>query len=125
MADAGEDEEAGAGGATCGRSIPSRTHASWTARARFAAVASSPAGSGGVSPKPGMSTACTSRSASSSGDHRLPDRARAAEPVDEEERLMLPARALPPCAHRAPGFAKSACTSPIRRSRKPASEELR
>ncbi len=28
-------------------------------------------------------------------------------------------------AHRAPGFAKSACTSPIRRSRKPASEELR
>ena len=51
--------------------------------------------------------------------HRVPDRPRAAEPVEQQQRLAAAA------AHRHPGFANSACTSPIRRSRKPASEEER
>ena len=54
-------------------------------------------------------------------DDRLPDDAAAAEAVQEEERRALGAVR----AQRHPGFAKRACRSPIRRSRKPASEELR
>ena len=58
--------------ATCGRSSPSESWNASTAAARFAALGSIPSGSGGDSPKPGMSTATTSRSAasrSSTGDH--------------------------------------------------------
>ena len=72
--------------------------------------------------------------------HRVPDRLRGAEPVDQQQRLAVLARgtraaarlagaaAAPVPAHRAHrqcGFAKRTWTSPMRRSRKPASEELR
>ena len=53
--------------ATCGRSIPSSSQLACSAAARLAAVGSTPAGSGGAAPKPGMSSTITSRSASSSG----------------------------------------------------------
>ena len=57
--------------------------------------------------------------------HRVPDPAGAAEPVDQQQRLARVRAAARAPAHDQPGFANSACTSPIRRSRKPASEEER
>ena len=118
--------------ATCGRSTPFRRHSSYTARARFAAVGSSPSGSGGAAPKPGMSTACTSRSASSSGITgsqmlRVPPSPWMRSRGSDIRGAELTGHMDPVCSDtsRAPGLANSACTSPIRRSRKPASEEER
>ena len=51
-------------------------------------------------------------------DHRVPD---ACEPPSP----WIRSSGSRPRAHRHPGLAKSSCTSPIRRSRKPASEEQR
>ena len=83
---------------------PSDSWNASTAAARFAALGSTPSGSGGDSPKPGMSTATTSRSAASRSSRRPLDQ-RAAERMEQEERLAAaradvvePAARLPPVA---------------------------
>ena len=82
-----------------------------------------------------MSRTITSRSAASSGTTGSQTAAAGAEPVDQQQRLAAASirRAVAGAlaadrlarAQRQSGFAKSTWTSPIRRSRKPASEELR
>ena len=108
--------------ATCGRSTPLReallVHAP---RARLAAVGSTSAGSGGVVAEARHVDRDAPRARPRAGRSPAPRRCGAAEPVDQQQRLARRPRR----AHRQPGLAKSACTSPIRRSRKPASEELR
>ena len=104
-----------------------------SAAPRLAAVGSTPAGSDGAVPKPGRSSAITRRSDSSSGttgSQTLPEApspwisssGSRPSPVEAPPRSAAVAAAL---AHCHPGLAKRACTSPIRRSRKPASEEVR
>ncbi len=83
--------------ATWGRSIP-RSSAALVQRRRQVGSARLdlvPA-SGGAAPKPGRSSAITSRSASSRPSTGVPDRLRAAEAVDQEQRLAELRRSLPP-----------------------------
>ena len=108
--------------ATCGRSIPSS--------AQLVAQRRGEVGGGRLDPgrqrRRGAEAGHVERDhlalgARAAASDRVPDRPRAAEPVDQQQRLARRRSR----AHRHPGFANSAWTSPIRRSRKPASEELR
>ena len=92
------------------------------------AVGSTSGGSEGAAPKPGRSSAITSRSRASSGTTGSQTDFEAPSPWirSSGSRAVAPSRrAGRRRAHRQLGFAKSTWTSPIRRSRKPASEELR
>ena len=73
--------------ATCGRSTPSRSQSSQTAAPRLAAVGAIPSGSAAESPKPGQVDRDHVTLGREQVEDRIPDPLRAAEPVDQDERL--------------------------------------
>ena len=71
--------------------MPSSSMRSATAPASACGVGFTPSGSGGDWPKPGRSTAITSRRSASGSEHGLPHAQLGADPVEEHDRLALAA----------------------------------